>query len=176
MKIVTIPEKVLFKKAKPVKDFNASLEKVVHDMKKALNSATNPVGVGLAAPQVGLPLRIFLMKPTEKSAIRVFINPEKLNKTTVKHTHTHSPPLDENALEGCLSIPRIWGPVQREATLSLQWVDTKGTKHEQVFEGFEAVIVQHELDHLDGVLFTQRIAEQKGVMYEEKKGKLYELL
>lgn len=175
MHIVTIPHTVLIKKAKPVKEFDSALEHTIREMKRALNTAVDPVGVGLAAPQVGLSLRIFLMKPTKKSAIRVFINPEILPLSNHK-SHTPSSPIDNNALEGCLSIPRIWGPVKRNDVIHLQWADAKGEKHEQVFTGFEAVIIQHELDHLDGVLFTHRITEQKGTMYEEQKGKLYEIL
>ena len=84
MKIVLVPEKVLLKKAKSVTDFGPKLANIVEDMKRTLNACVDPVGVGLAAPQVGLSLRIFLMKPTTESPIGVFINPEILSTGAVK--------------------------------------------------------------------------------------------
>lgn len=174
MKIITIPEKVLLQKAKPVKVFDTKLRKIVNDMKVALNACTDPIGVGLAAPQVGLPLRIFLIKPTAKSEIQVFINPEVVSVDNTRPAKNKQE-ADDEPLEGCLSIPKIWGPVERAYKITLSWSDVKGKRYTKVFEGFEAVIIQHEYDHLDGVLFTHRSAEQKAILYEEKGKKLYEM-
>ena len=75
-------------------------------------------------------------------------------------------------LEGCLSIPHIWGPVTRNTKILLEYQDLTGEKHSEWFSGFTSVIIQHEMDHLQGVLFTQRVLEQKGRLYQEKDGKL----
>jgi len=177
MKIVLVPEKVLLKKAKSVTDFSPKLANIVEDMKKTLNACVDPVGVGLAAPQVGLSLRIFLMKPTTESPIGVFINPEILSTSAAKPQKAQDEEDDDSEpLEGCLSIPRIWGPIQRATEVNVRWKDMHGKSHEQVFKGFEAAIVQHEVDHLNGILFTHRLAEQKAPIYEERNKKLHELL
>lgn len=177
MKIVLVPEKVLLKKAKPVVHFGPKLIKTVEDMKKTLNACVDPVGVGLAAPQVGISLRIFLMKPTVDGPIHVFINPEITSTAKIKSkTAVETGDDDSEPLEGCLSIPRIWGPINRAPSVNLQWVDVHGKAHKDIFSGFDAAIVQHEVDHLNGILFTHRLAEQKAPIYEERNKKLHELL
>ncbi len=176
MKIVVVPEKVLLKKAKQVTEYGPKLAKTVEDMRKTLEACVDPIGVGLAAPQVGLSLRIFLMKPTAKSFIQVFVNPEILSTSTKKPAKAKSTDEEGEPLEGCLSIPRIWGPIERAHSVTLRWHDIHGKSYEKVFTGFEAAIVQHEVDHLNGVLFTHRLAEQKSPIYEERDKKLHELL
>lgn len=178
MKIVLVPEKVLHKKAKPVTDFGPKLAKTVKNMQKTLLACVDPVGVGLAAPQVGLSLRLFLMKPTPESPIQVFVNPQILSTKTEKfHKKSAQKTEDEGEpLEGCLSIPRIWGAVTRAISVTLRWDDIHGVSHEGTFSGFEAAIVQHEVDHLNGILFTHRLAEQRATIYEERNKKLHELL
>jgi peptide deformylase len=132
-------------------------------MKAALRAATNPKGVGLAAPQIGEPWRLFITRPTEKSAIRVFINPTIVH---ISESKTDGVPERENKLEGCLSIPKIWGRVDRASELTLDYQDETGTTHQESFTGFLATIIQHETDHTNGVLFVQRILEQKGKLYQ----------
>ena len=166
--IVSIPNPVLTTPAKKISKFDKKLEKLIIDMSQTLVSARNPRGVGLAAPQIGEPWRVFLIKPTEKSAIRTFINPEilesiKPNATSIKE--------QDKRLEGCLSIPLIWGRVHRSHRVTLSFQDEKGAQHIEVFEDFPAVIVQHEMDHLNGTLFTHRVIEQQGVLYETVKDK-----
>ena len=78
-------------------------------------------------------------------------------------------PERENKLEGCLSIPKIWGKVKRAKTLSLRYQDEKGNIHKEKFSGFIATIIQHETDHINGILFTQRVLEQKGKLYQTGK-------
>ncbi|KKS44950.1 MAG: Peptide deformylase, partial [Candidatus Gottesmanbacteria bacterium GW2011_GWA2_42_18] len=75
-------------------------------------------------------------------------------------------------LEGCLSIPRIWGPVKRAAKIFLHYQDLTGKKYLKWFSGFEATVIQHEIDHLNGIVFTQRAVEQKGQLYREEDGEL----
>lgn len=135
-------------------------------MKATLRAATNPKGVGLAAPQIGEPWRVFITRPTKKSDIRVFINPEIL---TSSHDLTDGVPERDNKLEGCLSIPKIWGRVKRPQTLTLKYQDETGASHEEQFSGFIATIIQHETDHTNGILYVQRVLEQKGKLYQSTR-------
>ncbi len=160
--IVTVPKGVLSTPAKPVTVFDHKLKQIIAAMKATLIATKNPKGVGLAAPQIGEPLRLFLTRPTEKSAVRAFINPEIVRATG----ETDGVPERENKLEGCLSIPAIWGRVKRAQTLTLRFQDETGKKHEQEFSGFMATIIQHETDHVNGILFTRRVLEQKGKLYQ----------
>jgi peptide deformylase len=139
----------------------------------------DPQGVGLAAPQINEDLAIFIIKPTLKAETQVFINPRivELVKSVkpVKPAPTDSTgstKSEDVKLEGCLSIPRIWGPVTRNTKVLVEYQDLTGEKHSEWFSGFKAVIIQHEMDHLSGVLFTQRVLEQKGRLYQEKDGEL----
>ena len=78
-------------------------------------------------------------------------------------------------LEGCLSIPRIWGPVKRADRIFLNYQDMTGKKYLKWFSGFEAIIIQHEVDHLNGIVFTQRSVEQKGQLYKEENDELVKI-
>jgi len=164
--IVHVPNPLLTIPAKPVTSFDKKLEGMIADMKKMLLAATNPKGVGLAGSQAGFPYRFFLTKPTEKDDIRVFINPE-----IIKHSKetTDGVPQRENKLEGCLSIPKIWGKVRRHKTLTLRYQDKTGKVHKEKFSGFLATIIQHETDHINGILFTHRVIEQKEKFYQTAK-------
>ncbi|MEK7186503.1 MAG: peptide deformylase [Patescibacteria group bacterium] len=166
VKIISAPHDVLSKKAEPIAQIDDEVKVILSDMKKALLSARDPEGVGLAAPQIGKRLSIFLMKPLAKSKIRAFINPEIINEEeNIPKKKTKGP----TKLEGCLSLPGIWGEVRRKNTLQLSYLDETGTKHVQQFKGFVATIIQHELDHLNGILFTERVLEQEGVLYKSHK-------
>lgn len=164
--IVTIPNAVLTTQAKTVTVFDKKLRRIVSDMKQTLLSASKPKGVGLAAPQVGIPYRIFITRPTEKSDIRVFINPEILH---ISEKTADMSEKEKQKLEGCLSIPNIWGHVTRAQSLTLRYQDEDGTTHEEEFSGFLATIIQHETDHTNGVLFSMRVIEQRGTFYQVKK-------
>ena len=82
---------------------------------------------------------------------------------------TDGVPERNNKLEGCLSIPKIWGKIKRAKTLTLRFQDEQGREHEEQFTGFLATIIQHETDHTNGILFTQRVLEQKSKMYQTGK-------
>ncbi len=168
--IVHVPHDVLVTPAKPVTSFDDKLTKLIRDMEETLLATVNPKGVGLAATQVGVGLRVFLTKPTANAKIRAFINPEILAKSD---TLTDGVPERHNKLEGCLSIPNVWGNVRRSASLTLRYQDEKGNVHEEAFSGFLATIIQHETDHINGILFTQRVLEQKEKLFQvatEKDG------
>ncbi len=164
--IITTPNPVLSTPARTVTSFDKRLAKIIRDMKTALREATNPKGVGLAAPQIGEPWRIFITHPTRQSEIRVFINPEIIKLSAGQ---TDGVPQRENKLEGCLSIPKIWGRVKRSQTLTLKYQDETGAAHKEQFSGFPATIIQHETDHINGVLFVQRVLEQKGKLYQSAR-------
>lgn len=161
--IVITPDPVLSTPAKTVTTFDKRFAHLVRDMKTTLKATKNPKGVGLAAPQIGEPWRVFITKPTDTSEIRVFINPEITEKSKIE---TDGVPGRENKLEGCLSIPKIWGRVKRSASVTLTFQDETGARHTESFSGFMATIIQHETDHTNGILYVQRVLEQKGKLYQ----------
>jgi len=192
MKIVTVPNQVLSSPTIPVTEIDSNIKKIVADMEKVLIAQDDPPGVGLAANQVGLDLSIFLVKPTEKSKTKIFINPkiikivesvESVKSVKSVTGSTDSTDLTDSTkkkrnkvkLEGCLSIPRIWGPVKRAEKVLLKYQDITGKKYEKWFSGFEAIIIQHEVDHLNGIVFTQRSVEQKGQLYREENDELVKI-
>lgn len=173
LKIVNVPNSVLTTKAKPVQKIDAKIEKLIKDMAETLEAQVDPQGVGLAAPQVGVSLQLFVIKPTKKAKIEAFINPriiEVINSEPPKKSKK-----DSTALEGCLSIPKIWSPVHRPHEVVLEYTDVTGKIVQRTFKNFAAVIIQHEVDHLDGILFTQRALEQQFPVFEEKNGKLEQI-
>lgn len=183
--IVTIPSKVLTTSAKRVSKIDKKIRQIIADMKKTLLACNHPKGVGLAASQIGFPLQIFVTKSTEESSIEVFINPVITWKDPTlveiqRPQASKSTPHKEHKLEGCLSIPNIWGYLKRPKAVRLRYMDIHGVIHEKEFSGFMATIIQHEVDHLSGILFTQRVLEQKEKLYEieedeEGKEKLVEI-
>lgn len=140
---------VLHEKAKAVKDF-ASLPKLVETMRMAMQEH---LGIGIAAPQVGQPLRLFLVAKDlfpeavqQKLISDVFVNP-KLVKKSFKR---------EAAEEGCLSVPQVFGDVTRFARVTVAAQDAEGKKFRISANGLLARVLQHELDHLDGTLFVDK--------------------
>lgn len=166
LKIVHVPNSVLTTPAKRIPKIDGSILKLVKEMEKTLNAQVDPEGVGLAAPQVGVGKALFIIKPNPDSPIEAFVNPEILEVVIDKKK------AKKDALEGCLSIPRIWSPVRRSHKVFLKYQSLEGATLKEWFKGFEAVIIQHEVDHLNGVLFTQRALEQDAQLYEEKNGEL----
>lgn len=180
LKIVTVPANALLQSTKPVIEIDDKIKKIVFDMEKILVAQDDPPGVGLAANQVGLDLSIFIIKPTEKSKIKVFVNPVIVSRTDLFKDSPNkkvSPYKKKKRvkLEGCLSIPRIWGPVKRADRVFLKYQDSTGKDYLKWFTGFEAIIIQHEVDHLNGIVFTQRSVEQKGQLYREEDEELVKI-
>ena len=177
--IITTPNPVLIKTAEPVIKFDRKLHLLIKDMEQTLLATVDPVGVGLAAPQVGVSLRIFQMKPTEKAKVTTYINPiinkvseeEEIPTSTNSEKIEHRKPGESKGklLEGCLSIPNIWGNVTRKKELTLSWQDEFGVEHSKDFTEFPAVIVQHEMDHLNGILFTTHVISQGEKLYKSHK-------
>ena len=176
--IVSIPNPVLVNPAKTVIKIDKKVKKIIKKLKKDLENAKNPKGVGLAAPQIGVSLQIFAAKPDSNSDISIFINPEIIwkseNLTEIKRPRkSKKNTKSEKKLEGCLSIPNIWGYLKRSDKVRLKYMSEDGQLHEEEFSDFMATIIQHETDHLKGVLFTQRVLEQNQKLYsieQDKKG------
>lgn len=161
MKIITIPHQTLRKKAQAIKRVDAKLEKFVKELQQTLKLERNPRGVGLAAPQVNKLWRIIATQVSTQTGeekklgpMRAFINP-----IITKHSRNLVCELDpeKSRWEGCLSVPGLWGPIPRWEWLEVEYQtmvngQLKGTSER--LEKFAAVVIQHELDHLDGILFT----------------------
>ena len=131
LKIVVVPHHILSSSTKPVAKIDDSVKKLVAEMKETLEAQSDPQGVGLAANQIGLNLSLFIIKKNPKAKIAVFINPKILKKVEKKLRRKKRLPVK---LEGCLSIPRIWGPVKRAGKISLEYQDLNGkTKKEWFF-------------------------------------------
>ncbi len=177
--IIVAPSPVLSSIAAPVDKVDESIKNLLSEMSQALLAAKDPVGVGLAAPQIGKSLRIFIAKPTLKSPVQVFINPQIISKsseqtvpafTNSKKIEAKKPKKSQGKmLEGCLSLPNIWGEVVRNRNITVSYLDANGKTHIRHFKGFMAIVIQHEIDHLDGILFPKRVLEQKGTLYESEK-------
>lgn len=181
MEIILAPNIILSQTAKEVGKVDSFVLKIIDEMKRALDSAHDPIGVGLAAPQIGKSLRIFIAKLSPKSKHMVFINPKIISKSEAqivpnikssKKIEAKKPKKSKDKmLEGCLSLKDVWGEVARPKEVTLFYLDEKGKPHQKKFKGFMALIAQHEIDHLNGVLFTKRVLEQKGKLYKSHKNK-----
>lgn len=174
MKIISAPNKTLNTKSEDIINIDGKIKKIVSEMVKTLDSQKDPQGVGLAAPQVGLNIRMFIMKPLTDSKHQTVINPKVINFFDKKPSKIKKKPV-KNKLEGCLSIPKIWAPVKRRYGVNIEYTDLNGNIITKTFTGYQAIIVQHEIDHLDGILFTQRAIEQKSQLFEEKGEKLVKI-
>ena len=149
--IVLFPEPILRKRAAPIEHVSAEMLRLLDDMLETMYVAP---GVGLAAPQVGVSRRIFVMdgaRDDEPPVPRFMINPEILEKRSEMRVYE----------EGCLSIPEMFADVQRPASVLMRYVDREGEMHEEWLTGHTATVAQHELDHLDGVLFIDHLSRLK---------------
>lgn len=169
--IVKIPDIVLTTPSKSIEKIDKKIIDIVSLMKKTLTETDKPKGVGLAAPQIGIGLKLFITRPTLKSDIEVFINPEILERSKEvseirRIEKDMENPGHEKKLEGCLSIPNVWGYLKRPERVKLRYMDLEGKTVEREFKGFMATIVQHETDHLHGILFTRRVLEQNQKLFQ----------
>lgn len=173
LEILTAPNPILLQKAKPIGRIDSSIIRLIEEMEQTLKATKDPEGVGLAAPQVGRSLQIFIIKPTKKLTMQVFINPivQGINEREGRQDTEHTTKTGQEKLEGCLSLPTIWGEVKREPSIMVSYIDEKGKKRTRTYKGFVATIIQHEYDHLQGTLFTKRVLEQKGTLYKSHKDK-----
>lgn len=174
MQILRAPNKFLNTKSTDIKNIDRNIKKIVSEMVSCLDFQKDPQGVGLAAPQVGLNIRLFISKPTSTSKHQVFINPKILRSFDKKILNPKRKG-GKRKLEGCLSIPRIWAPIKRKYGIQVEYMDLKGKIYTKKYIGYQAIIIQHEIDHLEGILFTQRALEQKAQLFEEKGEKLIKI-
>jgi peptide deformylase len=145
--ILKYPDRRLKQPGEPVAEITDEIRELLDDMALTMYAAP---GVGLAATQIGVPLRIFVLDLTsgdEPSALRVFVNPEIVE-------HRGEIVWDE----GCLSFPGIREDIERAAWIKVKALDRDGKPFEMEGEGLFAVAVQHEIDHLDGVLLVDRVS------------------
>ena len=180
--IIEIPDPLLKQVSKPVAAFDEELKTLVADMFETMYDAP---GIGLAAIQVGVPLRVLVIdlqpedpdaepeactahgdhhhthQPTKKEP-RVFINPEILDPSEELSVYN----------EGCLSVPEIYAEVERPATIRARWQDVDGNVHEEEMDGLLATCLQHEMDHLEGILFIDHLSRLKRNMAIKKLEKL----
>lgn len=149
MEILPYPHPALRWKSEPVREINAALRQTVREMFDLMYAAN---GIGLASNQVGIPRRFFLLNltgdPAEKDEEIVFINPEIIKRKGTTEGE-----------EGCLSFPGLYGPVKRSAEVVIEAFDLQGQMFEMSLDELAARAVQHENDHLDGVLFIDRMTE-----------------
>jgi len=157
LEIYKYPDPVLQKKAEPVKAIDASIQKLIEDMLESMYQAP---GIGLAATQVGQPIRIivFDVRPREEGRNPSYlINPEIIEAEG-----------EQTLEEGCLSVPEYFSEVKRKAKVKVQGLDAKGKPVEICGEGVLATVLQHEIDHLDGILFIDRISALKRALYKKR--------
>ncbi len=144
IKIRTYPDPVLKKKSEPLTQFGPPEQKLFNDMIETMYVED---GVGLAAPQIGVSKRVLIACPTiKKGEEYVIVNPEILESSG-----------REAGPEGCLSLPGITGEVTRAKKIKLRWQDRTGGVQTAEIKDFFARIVQHEMDHLDGILLIDRV-------------------
>ena len=149
--IIILPDKRLRLKSQPVKKIDREIKALVDDMFETMYAAP---GIGLAAIQVGVPKRVVTMdlaKKEEGHQPRVLINPEILWKSDATATYE----------EGCLSIPEFYEEVERPAQVRVKYLDLEGREQVLEADGLLATCLQHEIDHLNGVLFIDHISKLK---------------
>src|SRR5688500_14960139 len=165
--ILEVPDPRLREISKPVEGVDDELRTLVADMFETMYDAP---GIGLAAIQVGVPKRILvidLQEPEEEGGEpvkdpRVFINPEIVTASDQEVPYN----------EGCLSIPDQYAEVDRPDRIRARWLDDQGKAHEEEIGGLLAVCLQHEMDHLNGVLFIDHLSRLKREMVLKKLAKL----
>lgn len=158
-KILTLPDKRLRPISKPITSFDQSLEKLIEDLTQTLEVQTDPVGLGLSAPQIGILKRVFVAKIRNK--IKSFVNPKILKISKKEVTF----------LEGCFSVPDLYGHVARPAEIDLEVQNKNGQQTRTHYKGLPARIIQHEIDHLNGVLFIDHVHTQNGKIFKVEKTK-----
>ena len=160
--IITEPNKLLRQISKPVEKIGKEEQKLMDDMLETMYAAN---GIGLAAIQIGIPKRIIVMdisKEEGKKEPRYFVNPVIKNKNPIKNTHE----------EGCLSVPEQFAEIDRPSKCEVEYLDYNGKKQLLKTEGLLATCVQHEMDHLEGILFIDYLSKLKRSIIIKKLSKL----
>ena len=159
--ILTEPNKILRQVSKPVESVGDEERKLMKDMLETMYDAN---GIGLAAIQIGVPKRIIVMdlsKDGEKKEPRYFVNPIIKNKNEKKNTYE----------EGCLSVPNQFAEIDRPSRCEVEYLDFNGDKKILKADGLLATCIQHEMDHLEGILFIDYLSKLKKSMIIKKLSK-----
>ena len=164
--IIEVPDPRLRMVSEPVDRVDDALRDLIADMFDTMYDAP---GIGLAAIQVGVPKRVIVMDLQEQEdeegkpirEPRVFVNPEILEPAEEHSVYT----------EGCLSVPDQFADVERPARCRVKWLDEQGAAHDEVFEGLLATCIQHEMDHLEGIVFIDHLSRLKRDMILKKLAK-----
>jgi peptide deformylase len=160
--IITEPDKLLRQVSKPVSKVGKKEQELMTDMLETMYAAN---GIGLAAIQIGIPQRIIVMdicKEENKKEPRFFVNPIIKNKHPLKVTYE----------EGCLSVPNQFAEIDRPGKCDVEYLDYNGDKRLLNAEGLLATCIQHEMDHLEGILFIDYLSKLKRSMIIKKLSKL----
>ena len=160
--ILTEPNKILRQVSTPVDKVGREEQQLMDDMLETMYAAN---GIGLAAIQIGVPKRIIVMdisKDKSKKEPRYFVNPEIKNKDILKSTYE----------EGCLSVPNQFAEIDRPKKCDVEYLDYNGDKKILNAEGLLATCIQHEMDHLEGVLFIDYLSKLKKSMIIKKLSKI----
>jgi peptide deformylase len=168
--IIETPDPLLRQISSPVEEVNDELRRLIDDMFETMYAAP---GIGLAAIQVGVPKRLLvidLQEPKEEGGepVReplVFINPEILEESDTLQVYS----------EGCLSVPEMYAEVERPDRIRARWLDRDGKAHEEELDGLLGICLQHEMDHLEGILFIDHLSRLKRDMILKKLAKARKL-
>jgi peptide deformylase len=158
--ILTYPNPILKKKSVEVKEFNEELHVILDDMIQTMDSKE---GIGLAGVQIGVLLRILVLRIPDSKTGKMpetpleIINPEIKNQTG-----------EVIYSEGCLSIPEYYEDVKRAETIEITYYDRNGIKHDKTFDGLDSIAIQHEIDHLNGKVFVERLSYIKRKKFEKE--------
>ncbi|MBY5333936.1 peptide deformylase [Rhizobium leguminosarum] len=156
--LIILPDPVLRQLSKPIERVDSDLQRLADDMLETMYDAP---GIGLAAIQIGVPRRMLVIdiaREGEEKQPQVFINPEIVKSSDERSVYE----------EGCLSIPDYYAEVERPATVSVKYLDRNGKEQTVEADGLLATCLQHEIDHLNGVLFIDHISRLKREMVIKK--------
>lgn len=161
--ILAVGDPILRRKAKEIDHDYPNLDELIENMFETMYAA---YGIGIAAPQIGLGIRLFIIDgepyaeddPTMEGFKKVFINPEIVEERGDLWSYN----------EGCLSIPDIREDIDRKEEITINYLDENWVEHEESFSGLAARIIQHEYDHIEGILFTDKLSPLKKALLKSK--------
>lgn len=154
MQVLRAPDPKLRVRTKPVKKISPEILRVAGEMVKVASSFKDPEGMGLASIQIGRKERFFVGRIGKK--FQIFLNPKIISSVKKKKVF----------FEGCLSIPNYYGEVKRPVAVVVEYLNETGGKITKNLQGVPAWIFQHEVDHLNGVLFMDHVLQQKGRIFK----------
>jgi len=168
-KIIPSTNPIIRQKAKPIKVFDRKIKALGRDLIDTLAVQKDPEGVGLAACQIGKPVALFAFVDKDKK-IKLIANPK-----IIEIKNSRQSKKEKTILEGCLSVPDLYGELERAQSITIKYQSLEGKEKEETFRGFEARIIQHEIDHLNGILFTDRLLKEKKPLYQLEGEELEEV-